>query len=208
MTSFTKADLAAFRLVCDGAFNDRIAAERRNYDTMTSDEQKICDDLCHSLRLYYAHVSDDASLGAMLKSSVDGNFINTRNIAGKYVAKKVYELAEYIANVTGKLDTYDMLVFTTLYNFTVAGKAASRDHLKASIDHSRCSDDDSLVHRLASFRKGTGTSSPQHGSSLASFKVYGIAKAVTCKDTGKEKFVLDMNAYATKAMIARLALAK
>lgn len=207
MAHFSKAEVLAARLESDACFNERIDTERKNYETMTTDEAKICNDLCHSLKLYYAHASDDASLGAMMQSNVDFNFLNTRNLGGKYVAKKVYELAEYLANVSGKLDMYDLVVFRTLYNFAMAGKGATRDHLKAAIDHGKCDTDDTLVFRIANFRKGTGTSAPQHGSSLANFKIYGMVKSVTCADTGKEKFVLNMESHATKAMIARLSLA-
>lgn len=206
MAHFSKADIQNARLESDACFHERLDTERKNFETMTADEAKVCNDLCHSLKLYYAHASDDASLQTMMRSGVDFNFINTRGLSGKYVAKKVYELAEYLAAVSGKLDMYDLVVFRTLYNFTKAGTGATREHLKAAIDHGKCDTNDTLVFRIANFRKGTGTSAPQHGSSLASFKVYGIVKSMTCADTGATLYSLNMESHATRAMLARLSL--
>lgn len=205
MSKFSKAQIAQFRMTADGDFNARIEAERQHYDTMTEAQRDTCDKKVAAFKRYYAHVNDDASMLQMMMAGVDSNFVNNKGTANKYTVMKAYQMAEFLSGVSGKLDLYCLRVFRTLYNFAKAGKACKREHLLACIDHNSVADD-ALVFRITGKRADTSTAQSQQGSSVANFKIYNMVREVTCADTGKPLFELNLEAHATKQMIARLRL--
>ena len=205
MAQFSKAAVQSYALEARGELDMRIDSTMRGFDAKDAKEQQTALDTVADLKRWFGECADDASMRLMLSCGVDFGFLHTKGLEGKYNVEKVFKLAPYLANVTGKLNIHDLLLFRTLYNFTKANAPCTRQHLKAAIDHTKCDDNDALVYRTK--RYGTGTSAPQHGSTLVNFKVWNIVESYTCKDTGAELFKLNVNSTATKAMLARLGLA-
>lgn len=206
MSKFSNAAIQSFTLEGASYLEDRLGDERRNYDRMSDDERRICDDFCHKLRLWWRECDDAASMAAMMKCGVDLNFINTKGVMNRNNAEKIYKLAPYMARVTGKLPNYMLPVIRTLYQFTQADKGATSEHLMASLDHHKCADDDAHVWRLANKAVGLTTSRVQYLSSLVALKVWNIAVEYTCAETGKKLYKLDMKSAGTKIILERLGL--
>lgn len=204
MANVSKAAVQSFGLEAKSELDMRIDEEMRNFDTKSAKEQETALATVADLRRWFGSIADDTCMRLALTCGVDFAFLNTTGLSGKYNVEKIFKLAPYLAGATGKLNTHDWLTFRTLYNFTKADKPCTRQHIKCAIDHNKADTNDDLVFRGKRF--GTGTSAPQHASSLINFRVWNIVKSYTCKDTGAELFKLNLDSAACKAMIARLGL--
>lgn len=189
------------------AFDVRLTRELRDIDNMTSSEKLVAQNKVHDLRNYFKSADNDACFEVMRESSVNADFINDQGNSNKYTAKKVYELAAFLAARDFALDHYDLVAFRTILNATKLDKIATREHVQNAICHDvKLNDDDAqIVFRVAGKSKGMSTAKAQDSSSLSTLCLYGIVKRAM-SDTGNKGYVVDLDAYATKLMLKRLKL--
>jgi hypothetical protein len=190
----------SFRVGMVAQVDLRIASERKFYDDArtTAKERDVIDKKCHKLRTYLANALHDDCVDVMQKAGVDVAFINGEGTGNIYTAKKVYELASFLAKRDYKPCEYDVIAFVTMLNCHNAGVIMTREHVQNGICHDlpATAKECEFSHRLAGFHKDMSTAKAQDTSSLGALEIFGIVRNV---NRGKVKrYELNVDSYATK----------